>query len=772
MKKFLSVIAIVLALLMVVSCGDNTAANSGSTASGNGQDSQTPGGTNLTDNSGLVQYPTYPDELPRDYDYEVTVTKGDKTITLPVYNASRQKDSYHGVSDTDSYRRFCEFGFDGEVTVSVKVKNAMTSYAILPSSRKIQSSENNGVITFKLSEPQNIALRLNDDHNTILSIFAEPLETEAPKETDPNIIYFKAGLNNLSITAPRSFELNSAGVYKIPAGYTVYLEPGALVTARLTIDSGAQNVTIKGRGAVLDPRLDRVNSDGSYMLYAYKSSNISVEDVKFLDAHTFNLCFTDVQNLNIKNVKILSSEISTDGITTWGDAKTSNNDKIAIDGCYIYNNDNSFVITSAEDLKITNCVLGTAHAIFFPQGEVHDMQLDNIDVFRMGNFFRAKVEMNASDNVTWNISGKNIRAEDALTCNAFIQMSNQFDGEKKILFENVSLPQIITRDVPNIQAKNTKNATFECNNVFVNNGTKLDAKGILQEKDSSGITLKFGTSFDAAKAGVGSYAAAKKTVNFKGEPTITIGGYTVPFDAKGALEVEGYIPANNVLKAINNNKDTTKFVKEVDGVKMISLDFFRNSHKLNVTVDANGVKMSSPTTATNLLKNSGFEKISHDISFEMQYSTLVKSTDWSCFNFADLYIDSSPKSGKSAIKVFQPANKEAGDRGVVQFITPIIKQYGAGTYRFEAYVRLGTDTSAVKAAQIGLVQSSWQLDGAKNNLKNITLTNEWTKVVHEVTITDPNAEGYDRAFFFIGATAEKNQAIDIRIDDAALYFSK
>ncbi len=766
MKKFLSIIAIVLAFLMVVSCGDNTGVNS----NGGSQGSDSQSGVSA-DNSGLVQYPTYPDELPRDYDYEVTVKKGDKTINVPVYNASRQINGYHGISDTDSYRRFCEFAFDGEVEVSVKVKKAMTSYAILPSSKGIESTENNGVITFKLTQPQNVVLRLNDDHNTILSILADPIEKDAPKETDPNVIYFKAGLNNLSMTAPREFELSSTGVYKIPSGYTVYLEPGALVTARLSADSGAENVTIKGRGSVMDPRLDRVSGDSSYMFYAYKGKNITIEDVKFLDAHTFNLCFTDIQNVTIKNVRILSSEISTDGISLWGSPDSANNDKYLVEDCFIYNNDNSFVITSAEDLQIKNCILGTQHGIIYPQGEVHNMHLSDIDVFRMGNFFRATVDM--TEDVTWNVSAKNIRCEDALTTSAFVYARRQLGGEKKVVFENVSLPTVIERDTANVQAQGTTNLAVSCTNVFINNGKQLTSDSMLTKKDADGVKFTFASTFDEAAAGVGSYAKAKKTVNFKGEPTITIGNYTVPYDAVGALAVEGYVPANNVLKAINNKKDTTKFMKEIDGVKMISLDFFRNSHKLNVTVDQNGVKMSAPDVSnTNLLKNGGFEKIAHTLSFDMQYNTIAKSTDWTCFNFGGLYVDTdNVKSGSSAMKIFYPANKEAGDRGVVQYISPIIQQYGAGTYRFEIYARLGSSTNATTNVSFGLAESSWRLDGAKNDVTTVALSNEWTKIVHEVKITNPS-EGYDHAFFFIGATASIDQAIDLRVDDAALYFSK
>lgn len=767
MKKFISIIAIVLALLMAVSCGDTTTTNSNDNTVSNTASNTQQGGNVTADNSTLVQYPTYPDELPRDYDYEVSVTQGDKTINLPVYNAARHTNSYHNVKDTDSYRRFCEFAFEGEVTVSVKVKKAMTSYAILPSSRGIDSTFDNGVITFKMTKPENLLLRLNDEQNTILSILADPLEKDAPTEVTPNVVYFKAGLNNISMTAIDGFTVDAAGIYHIKSGYTVYLEPGALVTARLSIDNNATDVKITGRGAFLDSRLDRIKGDYSYMLYGYKVSNVTVENVKFLDAHCFNVCFTNVNNLTLKNMRILSSEISSDGISLWGNPPTTINDNILIDGCYLYCNDNVFVITSAEDLKVKDTVIGTRHGIFYPQGIVNDLQLEDIDIFRMGDFFRA-TEIMSSD-VTWNIVGKNIRGEDALTTNSFIYMRTQLNGNKKILLENVSLPTITA--TPQNYASNTMNANFTCNNVFVNYGTKLNSRNILTESGMDNVNINFGSNFDEKAAGVGLYQKAVKKVSYAGDPTIKVGGYTLPFEAKGALDVEGYIPAENVLEAIYNKKDTTKFAKEVDGVRMISLDFLRNSHKLNVTVNDKGVTISAPdVTGVNLLKNGGFENVSHKLSLELQYSGLLNSRDWTCFDFGELRTDTKVfKSGKSSLRVTYTG--ETLDRGVAQYITPIIKTYGAGTYTFEAWVKKGTSDNAVNELKFGLTESGWQLGGKTMNLTTVPLTNEWTKITHTVKITDPNADGYDRAFFFVGQSLNNNN-LDFYVDDAALYFSK
>ncbi|MGN0173198.1 MAG: dockerin, partial [Acutalibacteraceae bacterium] len=81
-----------------------------------------------SDLSELIKYPEYPEPyLERDYAYSVSVTQGEKTIDIPVYNAARQYDDFRNVPEGDYYRRFCEFAFSGDpVTVNVQVNIDMT----------------------------------------------------------------------------------------------------------------------------------------------------------------------------------------------------------------------------------------------------------------------------------------------------------------------------------------------------------------------------------------------------------------------------------------------------------------------------------------------------------------------------------------------------------------------------------------------------------------------------------------------------------------------
>ncbi len=712
----------------------------------------------------LVQYPTYPKELPRDYDYEVYVSNGVETIKLPVYNASRHKNSYHNVTDTDSYRRFCEFGFEGKVTVTVKVKGEMKNYTVLPTSRGIKSTYKNGNITFTLDKPQNITVRLNNDQNTILSIFAEELETDYPQETDMNVIYFKAGLNNISKYSNVDFHLTNEGEFVIPLGYKVYLEPGALVTARVESETGNVGVKIYGRGAFIDSRLDRSVSDSlANMLYMNTNSNVTIQDVKFLDAHCFNLCFTRARDLTIKNVKILSSEISSDGITFWGNESymPGYNNNVLIEGCYVYCNDNAFVITSANGITVKDCVIGTRHAIMYPQGQVNDFTMTDMDIFRMGDFFRASEDMSSQGqiNPTWKITMTNIRAEDAMSMNSFISLQGQDDGKKDIHFQNVSLPLATSTGV--ICTKTT-NADFRCNNVYINS---VPLTSVSQLSGAAwGVNVVCSDKFDKTSAGVGVFGASVVQAAHAADPVIKIGGYTVPYDQKGALEKSGYLPAEKVLEALNYTKSVGSYVKSFDGVRMLPYSFFKEALGLSVNATNSGVTLSGNFKGKNLLKDGGFE----DISQKRFTADFSYSRNWTCFNFGELNKETKIlRSGNSAMRVsYSPGT---GTRGIAQYITPVIRQCGSGTYTFEIYARIREGANVAGQIFFGLVESWYQLGSVENSLKSVNLTTEWTKYTYTTRIPNPNSDGHSRAFFFVGGNVGA-QGIEFFLDDVALYF--
>ncbi len=739
--------------------------------------------------SGTVTvYPEYPEDLPRDYDYEVTVSGANGSFTIPVYNSSRNKNAYHSTENTDSWRRFCEFSFTGEVEISIRVKIPMASYALLPSSKNYQSSFSGNTIKFKLTQPQDLLLRLNEDNNTVLSIFAQAPETDVPAKDDPDVLYFDKGLNNL---VNGTFSPNEYGMITLNEGQSVYLAPGALVTARFF--SKRSNIKIYGRGAVLDPRLDRGDSGWSFMFWVKrhnyssggveyfdpKPKNITVKDIKFLDANIFNVCFTNCENVTVENIKILSSAISTDGISTWGDDCKD----VTIKDNYIYVNDNAFVFSSGENLNVTNCTVGTGHAIIHPQGELKSTSFDGLDIFESGDFFRAYETM--SKDVVWNITAKNINASDAKSISALVRVRDSKAGAKNVTFENVALPA----NTPVVFVQNTSNMKVTLNNVYLGS-TPLTStsqfKGYLDYGTGVALTqntFKIGYDFDMDKAGVGTHANALKSAYYSGDETIQIGSYTLPLSKNTVVNSGGvtYVNAVSVLDELYYNPKfngtTLTFdgssaysipLKIIGGEAMLPIDFFSDVLNHNVSYQ-NGVVKISPRDVSNVLKDAGFENT--DNPYLPNGINPLFSRHWTYMNFCGAYEEKSDVyEGSTALRLETDDSSQM--RALAQYITPVIQKYGAGTYRIEAWVKKGASCAASEMF-MGIAHSGYQVtngDGI-NDVKTFTLTNSWQKISYDVVIDDISKDGYDRAFLAMGIQkVSGGGTTQILIDNVSLSY--
>ena len=798
-------------------------------------------------------YPEYPEYdnngnliLPRDYDYEVYVNDGVNETQIPVYNASRNKNTYVTLNDkSDSYRRFSEFSFDGKVTVKIKVKGQMSSYAVLPSSKGLNSTYDaqTGTISVTLTEAQNFLIRLNDDQNTILSIFAEDLwkSSEVPANgSATNVIVFGEGVNNIEKgTLNKNYKISADGEFSVTSNTKVYLKPGAIVTYRVSViasmdntykHSTESNITIDGRGAFIDPRSDRDN-DGVCMFYCSDDNNVTIKNVKFLDAHCFNIHMNLTQNINIDNIKILSSEISSDGISFLGTTTDTNKNTGTVTNSFIYCSDNAFVASSAEGIDITNCVVGTGYGIVFPQGPVSDLLVDNIDVFRMGDLFRATVNRNSYTD-TWNITVSNIRAEDALKATAFIRLRDQGTAAKNVTLKNISLPYGSKSESSKYVANEntaTSNANFTLVDVFIG-GKKVEAFTIEGNAYKNNMPLYYGTyvpgnfnftfsntSATLAKVGGGTYSGAVKAKTHTANPTVLAGeGLTVAYYKVDILEKDGltYIPVAHVLKNLGytvttsadgktvtaTDSNTTVTLTEtdasnttlsekpimIDGVMMVPTTLMEEVFGLKCGVSDNGVAIQE-NGYDNLLKDGGFENLSLTIPNSTFSNTnkYARSFDWTCFYHAFTYEETTNvRTGNSAMKVAHHNTQTYYD-GVSQHIGDIIKTYGKGTYTFSAYVKLAA-ASTVGQIGIGLAQSNaYAEDGVWSgyklpiqNFNQISAVDQstlsessWTKVTCEVVVDDNVMQYADVALFFIGVKGINTKNFAFYVDDASITFT-
>ena len=151
----------------------------------------------------VVVYPAPPGEvLSTNYTIEVD---GKPVV---VYLAQTQHEDKRPYS-------FAYFDFSGLVTVKIKTDVPLDKLEVRPSKYGIKPTIDHGEATFTVDKPFNISFEPTGE-NIPLLLFGNPIEKDAPKPGDTNVIYFGPGIHK-----PTRIDLTS--------GQTLYIAGGAVV---------------------------------------------------------------------------------------------------------------------------------------------------------------------------------------------------------------------------------------------------------------------------------------------------------------------------------------------------------------------------------------------------------------------------------------------------------------------------------------------------------------------------------------------------------------
>ena len=451
---------------------------------------------------GIVAYPEYPKEVERDYAYAVRVSQGAERRRLVVYNHCEKSVLTLRTRGGDVNRRFCEFAFDGgPVRVDIAVCEDVKSYAVFPSRLGLKSEFRNGVISVFLDRPCNFGIRLNDYDKTILSVFADAPEDPAkvPKKGAPGVMYVEGWVD------PPGEE----GVTFVEDPVKeVYIAPGAVLNSRLIVKS--KGAYVHGRGMMLDPfsdifRFDQTKNTRRGFLNVV-ADGVVVEDVKLVDARTFNYC-SWAKDVVFRNVKAMASMMCSDGLTSGGR-------NLRVEGAWLYVGDNALVVSGIKGGALYRDVaIGTSCNAIFPQNSNEGVVMENIDIFRADegciknsyngvlrrntkwnemNAGEAKKEPGPQDLVhqTQDFTFRNLSAVDCVLFSRFFAAGNMGTLPKTFVMENVSIPYTTGRDdwrtigqtnghlvaVMHDSAKwlDSSNYTFAITNLWVG-GSRMDA---------------------------------------------------------------------------------------------------------------------------------------------------------------------------------------------------------------------------------------------------------------------------------------------------------
>lgn len=716
----------------------------------------------------LIKYPEYPERtIPRDYDYTVRIIQGENSIELPVYNPVYASDYFTNmVYNFDQHRRYAEFAFTGEpVTVEITVNLEFDRYTLMPSSKKIPSKIEGNVITYTITEPCTTVLKLNNDKDTHLTIFAEAPEKERPDTGNEKTVYYEAGYhdqggfaqtiyNKAVYFAPGYHEFET-GVLNVGDNATVYLAPGALVKARL--DVSGMNVRIYGRGAFIESSPTRQAVSGtSYMCMLNNSIGVRIEDIRFLDAHTFNVVINGGMNFQFEGVKFLCNQVSTDGLSVWGGGVYG----MQMNGCYFNISDNVFVIGGGiEDFFVNDTIIMTDYSAFFPQAKQtgDPLVFTNIDVLRYGTFVTHHYPNKAGDKSLYFVLD-NCTAIDSDRTGHFVTSQYGSTAEKKYLLRNVSAPKIYDPWSYYIRSsEDADNTTIIFDNVWI--GEKPISKRLIAKKDdldykknnkviyydridADAVTLKRNDVILDKKVTPYQIYIGDRRIEAKYQPQLIDGKLSVSaYEILDAMLFEDIKVENGNLTFSYNDK--TYQIAVADEKAMVDIETLSKAIDTPINLFGNRIYVTNIKRNDNLLRDPDFE--------------LGLSMNWVTRNFTKFYLSEEAQSGKYAIRMGEYTWGNEG--GIYQDIADTVRQHGTGKYLVTAWVKnaeAGTTDNNVRI----FLSDSWEniIDS-----KVFEVNDEWQKV--EFTFTQQATTGFNGLMLVIG---QKGSTKNIIVDNVSM----
>ncbi len=643
----------------------------------------------------LVIYPEFPEKIHRDYRYEVSVTQGTKTEKLPVYNHTMESTVSRGYEGADDTRSFSLFAFSGEeVRVDIKVKEDFTSYSVMPSAKNFKSEYRDGVISVYLEKPDYFLIRLDDRDNTILSVFADyPEFTDELDFDDPNMIVIDGWYET------------EDGVFEVKDKYqTVYIAPGAVLNAR--VDLNGEGSKLIGRGAILDPFEDiysydvstsGANGRGRYLLNMIGTNSV-VDGPILLDARSFNITISG-KNSVVRNTKVMSTMITSDGISVFG------GDDALIEHCFVYCGDNAAVF-GPKNVTYRDMTLGTTCAAIFPQANNKNARLEDIHVFRADDGVINHLYNGNKENLTADVKIKNIDSVDCTYAPWFFLGRNMGEGEKKFVFENVSLGNPETqRSWTMLRFENgswvlkSDNYDMTLKNFAVNgkvieslDGIQLSREG---EPKHPGNKYSYETSADFVPV-----TRHSEKVDYNAENKIFIGKWQVFFEYPViADDKEVYLPADQIRYELRTDKSGTTVEK--NGVKYITASELLKSGMAKAVDVKDGAVIITPNDPTGNL-------------FLEDQGVLSKFTEAASYQ---LHLVTSEEDGDIVYTVMNYANSLGS--GIDRVITEEVRKYGTGEYVLKF---------KVKAPVEGKLKAGIYLKSRTVNDETFNVGTEWKEI--------------------------------------------
>ncbi|ASN20115.1 hypothetical protein CGK93_10875 [Arthrobacter sp. YN] len=435
----------------------------------------------------LTTYPTSTGH-PTSSDYTVEVrVPGGSWVGLVEHQARV------GGPSRASFATFVYFDTNGPVEVRATYNlGTVSSVKVRPTAEGIVPARSGNTATFTIGGPTKLVVDFNDNVDQDLMIFANPLETNIPSASDPNVIYYGPGYHNPGNTT-------------VASGKTVYIAGGAVVRGAFFTDN-ASNVVIRGRGVLLQP--------GGVGVQAKFSTNVTVDGI-IINGYGndnnggYGVEIGSTNGITVNNVKLLAYRKWSDGIDMMAAKNVNVND------VYIRTGDDSIAVYgtrwdyvgSTDNVNVTNSVLmpGNAHPINVGThgnpdvpDTINNIRVTNVDVLTHNPLVQVRsMSLTASDsNLVTNVLLADIRWEDVLV-RKFLDI---------ITYKNPGYGLSVGRGIDGVTLKNfSYNGSLEYDNeIYGNSATQMTKNISFQNLRVNGSVV---TTAGAGRFAIGNYTS-------------------------------------------------------------------------------------------------------------------------------------------------------------------------------------------------------------------------------------------------------------------------
>jgi hypothetical protein len=270
---------------------------------------------------------------------------------------------------------FANFDMAGPVTVRIVSERSLRDTVIRPQSAPARMAvADDHTLNLTLDKPCKISVEPDGKKGPLL-LFANPPETDAPKPSDPNVVYFGPGMHK-----PEKIVLHSR--------QTLYLAGGAVVKAEVLAEGS--HIRICGRGILDGSDWPWRQGPIGNLIAIRNSTDVEVRDITLRGSAHWTIVPKDSRRVTIRNVKICNSRVQNDdGINP------CNSQDVLITDCFIRSDDDCVALkglnfngpnSGVERITVENSILWCDRARIFLLGHesraefMRSVTLRNLDI--------------------------------------------------------------------------------------------------------------------------------------------------------------------------------------------------------------------------------------------------------------------------------------------------------------------------------------------------------------------------------------------------------